>query len=84
MDMIEEIMYDFELKKSRTLMSSNLAIVDNVKQLVVVGENSVIVSNGKEFTAISGTNLIIKELADCRMQVKGNIYKVEIYGNDKK
>ncbi len=85
MSIFDELIYDFELKRSRVLVSSNLAIIDNVQKLVLVSENSIVVSNGKEFTSITGSNLLIKELGEERMRIKGTIEKVEIYknGNDK-
>ncbi len=82
MSIIEELIYDFELKRSRVMVSSNLAIIDNVQKLVLVSENSIVVSNGKEFTSISGKNLLIKELGEERMHIKGAIDKVEIYKNE--
>ncbi|MEG1929904.1 MAG: hypothetical protein RR131_02075 [Anaerovorax sp.] len=79
MSLREEMLYDFELNLSRTLISGNLAIVDNVKKLVLVSETHIIADNGKEFTSVSGERLMVQELGEERLRIAGIIKKVELY-----
>lgn len=79
MSVFDEVFYDFELHMSRTLISGRLAIIDNVKKLVLVSDSHIIVDNGKEFTAISGEGLMVKELGEERLQIIGIIKKLELY-----
>lgn len=84
MGIFDEMIYDFEMKRSRTLLSGNLAIIDNVNKLVMVSDESIVAGSGRDFTAVSGKGLVIKELSDKRMQIEGSIDKVEIYADREK
>ena len=80
MDIKNELLYDFGLNMPRILISGRTGIVDNVKKLVMVSGTQVIVHNGREYTAVAGRNLLIKQLEDERMLITGEIERVEFYG----
>lgn len=80
MDIKSELKSDFNINLPRVLISGNVGIIDNVKAIVFVSESSIVVSNGKRYTSVSGSELIIKEIEDERVQVSGDIRAIEFFG----
>lgn len=76
----DELLFDFAISMPRVLVSGNTAILDNVKRLVLLSENQIIVHNGQRFTAVSGKGLVIKELKDERMLITGDMEQIQFYG----
>lgn len=79
-DLTIEMMCDFSLSVPRVLVSGDTGIIDNIKKVVMVTEKQVIVNNGSKFTSIYGQNLIIKQLGDERMLIKGEFEGIQFYG----
>ncbi len=80
MNLKEEFLFDFAVKMPRILVSGNAAVLDNIKKVALISGEQIIVSSGRRFTAIIGRNLEIKELADERMMIEGEIDEVRFYG----
>lgn len=76
----EEMLFDFDLRLPRILVNGDGAVIDNVKSLVMLEENAIIVSCGKRFISVKGQNLAITFLEDERMFLRGTIDAVEFYG----
>ena len=76
----DEFLYDFAVHMPRVLVCGNTGIIDNVKKIVLISTEQIVVDSGKRFTAVSGKNLIIKEIADERMMIEGEIREVQFYG----
>lgn len=75
-----ELLFDFAINMPRVLISGNTAILDNVKKLVLLSENQIIVHNGQRFTSVTGKDLVIKELRDERMLITGDMEQLQFYG----
>ncbi|MEL7657359.1 MAG: YabP/YqfC family sporulation protein, partial [Bacillota bacterium] len=71
--------FDFSIKMPRLLVSGETGIIDNVKKIVFITENSIVVDHGNRFSAISGNRLNIKLIEEERMIVNGDIQSVEFY-----
>lgn len=75
----DELLFDFAINMPRVLVSGNTVILDNVKKLMLLSQNQIIVSSGRRFTSVAGKNLIIKELKDERMLITGDLEQLQFY-----
>ena len=76
----DELLFDFALNMPRVLLSGNTVILDNVKKIVLLSENQIIVHNGQRFTSVAGKGLVIRELKDERMLITGDMEQLQFYG----
>lgn len=76
----EELLFDFAVNMPRVLLSGNTAILDNVKKIVLLSQEQIIVHNGQRFTSVTGKGLTIKELKDERMLITGDMEQLQFYG----
>lgn len=83
MNVREELLFDFSINMPRLLVSGKTGILDNVKKIVFITENSVIVDHGNRFSAINGDRLRVKLIEEERMIVTGEIFSVEFYSGKK-
>ena len=79
MSVKDELLFDFSIKMPRLLVSGETGIIDNVKKIVFITENSIVVDHGNRFSAISGDRLRVKLIEEERMIVNGDIHSVEFY-----
>ncbi|MEA4988483.1 MAG: YabP/YqfC family sporulation protein [Anaerovorax sp.] len=79
----EELLFDFSLHMPRILISGKTAVVDNVKKIVMVGNDEIIVDCGSRYLALYGIGLIVEQLEEERMLVSGNLTSIEFYGEKK-
>lgn len=80
MSLKEELLLDFDLRMPRILVNGTQGIIDNVKRLVLLSDESIIVSCGKQYISVRGKRLSITFLEDERMFIKGTIEAAEFYG----
>lgn len=86
MKLIEEMQLDMDFKNPRLLLGNNVAIIENVTSIVMMGETSVTVQCGEEFAEIRGHNFVLKEIFEGRLWLEGDIQGAEFLspsGNDK-
>ncbi|MCQ4636318.1 YabP/YqfC family sporulation protein [Anaerovorax odorimutans] len=76
----DELLFDFAINMPRVLVSGNTVILDNVKKLVLLSRDQIIVHNGQRFTSVVGKDLTIKELKDERMLITGDLEQLQFYG----
>ena len=81
MSIKDELLFDFSVKMPRLLISGKTGILDNVKKIVLISENSIVVDHGKRYSAVNGAGLCVKLIEEERMIVTGEIYSVEFFGN---
>lgn len=75
----DELLFDFAINMPRALVSGNTVILDNVKKLMLLSQNQIIIYNGRRFTSVTGKNLVIKELKDERMLITGDLEQLQFY-----
>ena len=80
MSLKEEFIFDFAVKMPRLLVSGNTAVLDNIKKVVLISASQIIIDSGSRFTAVTGKNLEISEIADRRMFIEGDIDEIRFYG----
>ena len=86
MRFIEEFNYDMDFKEPKIIIKDELCIVENVKSIVMIGENSLTLETGGKYITLNCEEYIIKEIIDGRVLVEGKIQGVEILytsGKDK-
>lgn len=76
----DELLFDFSIHMPRALISGNTVILDNVKKLVLLSSEEIIVHHGQRFTSVGGKGLKIKELKDERMLITGELEQLQFYG----
>lgn len=79
----EEFLFDFSLRMPRILISGKTAVVDNVKKIVMVGKDGIVVDCGSRYLALNGMDLVMEQLEEERMLVSGMITSVEFYEEKK-
>lgn len=79
----EEFLFDFSEKMPRILVSGNIAVIDSVKRTELVTGEQIITRSGGRHMAVSGVNLVIRELADERMMIEGRIDEIRFYNTSK-
>jgi len=77
----DELMYDFSINMPRLLVSGKSAIIDNVKRVVLITEQNIVVDCKGSFTSLVGSEFVVNQLEDERMLVTGEIRKIEFFGS---
>ena len=75
----DEFLFDFSINIPRLIIGGNLVIIDNVKRIVLFSEEQIIVHNGKCYTSIEGVDMIISELGEERLIIKGELEAVRFF-----
>ena len=75
----EEMMRDLDLRIPRVLVHGDRGILDNVKTVELLSEESIVVSYGKRNVSIRGVGLSVTYLEGERMVFEGKIEAVEFY-----
>lgn len=83
MSIKEDLLFDFSINMPRLMVSGKTGIIDNVKKIVLISNTSIIVDNGKRYSAINGEGLVVKELEDERLLITGEIRNIEFYQEKK-
>lgn len=76
----DELLFDFAINMPRALVSGNTVILDNVKKLVLLSREQIVVHNGQRYTSVKGKGLMIKELKDERMLISGEMEQLRFFG----
>jgi len=83
MDVKEELLYDFSIKMPRLLVSGKTAILDHVRKIVYITEQSIVVDHGSRLSAVNGEQLRVMLIEEERLIVTGEILSVEFYSGKK-
>ncbi|MPN22873.1 hypothetical protein SDC9_170258 [bioreactor metagenome] len=83
MNVREELLFDFSINMPRLLISGKTGILDNVKKIVFITENSIVVDHGSRFSAVNGDRLRVTLIEEERMIITGDIKSVEFYAGKK-
>lgn len=78
--------YDLDFDAPKVIISDKLAAVENVRSIVMIGENSITVECGSKHVTVIGSDFVIKEIFEGRLLIEGKIQGVEFLrtsGKDK-
>lgn len=81
MSIKDELLFDFSIKMPRLLISGKTGILDNVKKILLISEDNIVVDHGKRYSSVNGIGLCVKLIEEERIIITGEIYSVEFYGN---
>lgn len=79
MSVKEDILFDFALNLPRVLVSGKTTVLDNVKRLVYLSEEQIIVFNGQKYTSVTGHDFVITMLKEERMLVDGEVEEIRFF-----
>lgn len=77
MKLIEEIKYDMDFSSPKVMLAKGIAVIENVKSIVMISETSLTVRCGEDYVAINGSNFVLKEIFEGRLWLEGNIQGAE-------
>ena len=78
MRLIEEMDFDMNFNEPKIIIKDDICIVENVKSLVMIGENSLTIETSKKYVTVRCDRYVIKEIMDGRLLVEGQIQGIEI------
>lgn len=79
MSVKDELVLDFSINIPRLLICGDMVIVDNVKRIVIFTDTQIVVHNGLCYTSMEGRGLMIQELGEERMIIKGELEAVHFF-----
>ena len=92
MEFFEEMVRDMDLRRPRVIVTDEMAVLENVANIVMLSEHAVTVSHGLSgrranaarkghpvFTTITGNGLVIKEICEGRLLIGGKIQRAEFF-----
>ena len=75
----EDLLFDFAVNMPRVLVTGKTTVLDNVKKVMVLTDNHIIVFNGHKYTSVSGREFVITRLKDERMLVSGEVEEIRFF-----
>lgn len=79
MKILNELEYDFSLLGPKVSASAKAAVVYNVKEVIMISEDSVTASTGAFYVNVSGAYMRVGEIWEGRMEIEGEISKIEFF-----
>ena len=75
-----EYFEDFDTKIARIEVSGAVAVIDNVKKIIIMSDELITVDYGRGQISLSGKNMMVDYLSGGRMCVKGRFYGIDFTG----
>ena len=63
----------------RVLVSGRTTVIDNVRKLMLLTDNEIVVFNGQRYTSVTGTDFVVTELKEERMLVSGEVREIRFF-----
>lgn len=79
MSIKEELLFDFAVNMPRILVTGKTAVLDNVKKVLVLTNEEIVVFNGQRYTSLKGHDFIVTRLKDERMLVAGEVEEIRFF-----
>lgn len=80
MDDMFNILDDFDIRAARINISGSVAVIDNVKKIIIMSDTNITVDHGRGQLSLYGTQLNAEYIYDGRMRVSGKFEGVEFFG----
>jgi len=74
-----EITYDFDLIGPKITATDKVAIIENIKKVILISDASVTVDTGRFYVSVKGKDFSISEIWEGRMELEGEIEGIEFY-----
>ena len=82
MDDMFDILGDFDIRAARINISGPVAVIDNVKKVIIMTDTNITVDHGKGQLSLYGTQLNVEYIYDGRMRVNGKFEGVEFFRSE--
>lgn len=79
MKILNEVTLDFDMTGPNILASARAAVVNNVKKVILISDESVTVDTGRFYVTVKGQDFVISEIWEGRLELEGNIEGIEFY-----
>ena len=79
MKLIDEMKYDMDFNSPKVALARGLAVIENVKSIVMISETSLTVKCGDDYVSVNGSDFVLKEIFEGRLLIEGNIQGAEFY-----
>ena len=79
MKILNEMTFDFDIRGPKIIASAKAAVIDNIKGVVLISDESVTVDTGKFYVTVKGQDFTISEIWEGRLELEGHIEGIEFY-----
>lgn len=79
MKILNEMSFDFDITGPKVIASAKAAVIDNIKKIILIGDDSITVDTGRFFVTVKGRNFVISEIWEGRLELEGNVEGIEFY-----
>ena len=81
MSIKEELLFDFALNMPRVLVTGETNVLDNVKRVMLLTDEQIVVFNGWKYTSVKGRGFVITQLKEGRMLVSGEVEEIRFFAS---
>lgn len=71
--------FDFDITGPKIIASARAAVVENIRKVIMLSDESVTVDTGKFYVTVKGRDFIISEIWEGRLELEGTIEGIEFY-----
>lgn len=75
----EDLLFDFAVNMPRVLVTGKTTVLDNVKKLMLLSDNQIVVFNGQRYTSVMGHDFVITMLKEERMLIAGEVEEIRFF-----
>ena len=79
MKILNELAFDFDITGPKIIASAKAAVIDNVRNIILISDESVTVDTGKFYVTVKGRDFVISEIWEGRLELEGTIEGIEFY-----
>ena len=79
MKLLNEMTFDFDITGPKIIASATVAVIDNVKSVILISDESVTADTGRFYVTVKGTDFVISEIWEGRLELEGKIQGIEFY-----
>lgn len=79
MKLLNEMTFDFDITGPKIIASARAAVVENIRKVIMLSDESVTVDTGKFYVTVKGRDFIISEIWEGRLELEGTIEGIEFY-----
>ena len=81
MSIKEELLFDFALNMPRVLVTGETTVLDNVKRVMLLTDEQIVVFNGWKYTSVKGRGFVITQLKEGRMLVSCEVEEIRFFAS---
>ena len=79
MKILNELAFDFDVTGPKIIASAKVAVIENIKGVLMISDESVTVDTGRFYVTVKGRAFVINELWEGRLELEGIIEGIEFY-----